>query len=56
MRKDFAKECSGCCWMKKSGELYFVCVFIECPFHPQDIGHSEQRENGNGAIASDFVS
>jgi len=56
MRKDFAKECSGCCWMKKSGELYFVCIFIECPFHPQYIGHSEQCENVTCPIASDFVS
>jgi len=51
--RDFGRECPGCCWMKKKGELHWLCLFRECPFHPQYIGHSEQPRKGNGLIASD---
>jgi len=48
--KRYAVECPGCCWAKKANDLYWVCIFIECPAHPQYIGHSDQPQNGNGLI------
>jgi hypothetical protein len=34
MKREYWKECSGCCWMKRAGELYWMCLVRGCPFHP----------------------
>jgi hypothetical protein len=52
MKRDFVNKCTGCCSIKRAGELYYICLFKECLFHPYHFGHNEQRENENGLKAS----
>ena len=34
MKREHWKRCPGCCWMKRVGEIIWMCLERECPFHP----------------------
>lgn len=48
MKREYWKECSGCCWMKRAGEIIWTCQVKRCPLNRYFFGHSDHRENGNG--------
>jgi len=50
MNRDFVKQCSGCCWIRKAGELWFACLYRECPFHPFNIAIQQYRDTENQKV------
>jgi len=53
MKREYWKECSGCCWMKRAGELYWMCLVRECPFHPYHLKNVPPRSRENLLQAQD---
>lgn len=51
MKREYWKDCVGCCWIKKAGQIVWACEVRECPFHRYFFGHSDQTENGNEVTA-----
>lgn len=51
MKREYWKDCGGCCWMKAAGEIVWTCDVKDCPFHRYFFGHSERRDNANGLTA-----
>jgi len=50
MKRDFSKECGGCCFWKRAGVIEFICIFKECPFHQYFFGDLTRDLNTNKTI------
>jgi len=50
MKREYWKECPGCCLVRKAGELWFACLYRECPFHPFNTGIQQYRDTENHKV------